>query len=313
MTDEHDHDYAHAIPPDPMTEACLRFFRDHWQLQHFIGFISSLATGADKRSTIAAKALYNAAGDDAEKARFKEMMERDPGAVTALRSHRQLILQMMICRAVDNYLTYVSELMALVFTSRPETLKTRDSVRIDVLLEYGTMEELVSGLAEKRVNDLSYRGMRDLSDYLAERLGFPLFQDPVQLERAVRVIEVRNLIVHNRAVVNRTFFARLPSYSAKLGQDVELDVDPVFDDIEFLCGSRFSIGRAGSCKIRAALPRTSAVPSLPCVARDQVTHLRRREAPPAGGERRDLARRKRALDAATERAAETGDALRRRG
>ncbi len=41
-------------------------------------------------------------------------------------------------------------------------------------------------------------------------------------------------IVHNRAVVNRTFVARLPSYPAELGQHIELEVDPVFDDVEFL-------------------------------------------------------------------------------
>lgn len=82
---------------------------------------------------------------------------------------------MMLTRAVDNHLAYISDLPALVLRTRPETLRSSETIGLDTVLQHDTMDELVSELSEKRVNQLSYEGMRDLSTYLADRLGPILF------------------------------------------------------------------------------------------------------------------------------------------
>jgi hypothetical protein len=73
-----------------------------------------------------------------------------------------------------------------------------------------------------------------VSAYLADRLGLKLFEDSEGLNRAVRILETRNLIVHNWAVVNRLLLSRIPGYPASEGQRLEFQVDPIFDDAEFL-------------------------------------------------------------------------------
>jgi hypothetical protein len=55
------------------------------------------------------------------------------------------------------------------------------------------LEELLAYVVERRVNDLSYRGMRSLAAYLADRLGFKLFTDAGSLEAAIYAIESRNV------------------------------------------------------------------------------------------------------------------------
>ena len=232
MTEEHEH--HHAAPPEQMTEPCVRYFQEHRQLGNFMGFISGLALRADEVVSIATKALYETSNDEAEKTNLQEALERGPVATQALRSHRQLLLQMMLCRGVDNYLTYISAVMSLIFRLRPETLRSGEQVRLDVVLRHQTMDDLVSDLADRRVNQLSYLGMDDLSGELSDRLGFSLFEQSNDLQRAARIIEIRNLIVHNRAVVNRFFQSKVPDNSTDVGQPLTLEVDPVFSDLEFL-------------------------------------------------------------------------------
>ncbi len=165
------------------------------------------------------------------------MADINTGTAGELATHLQLFLQMMLCRAVDNFLTYISELLSLIFGTRPEMLKSNETARLEMILQFKTMEDLVGALVERRVTDLAYQGMRDVSKDLSKRIGFELFLNPEELELAVRIIEVRNLIVHNRAIVNRLFLSRLPDYPTHLGDRLELEGKSVLEDIEFLARS----------------------------------------------------------------------------
>src|SRR5690349_22958857 len=82
----------------------------------------------------------------------------------------QLFWQMIHCKVADNYLTYISELLALVFTTRPEILSGKQ-VSVESVLKARSTEALISALAEREVNELSYQGMKALSKYLEMRLG----------------------------------------------------------------------------------------------------------------------------------------------
>lgn len=244
MAEEHAHKHAH--PPDPMTEVCSRYFRDHWALMGFIEYVTHLATRADEGAKIAAETFLKEPElfpnivpplAPERQAELEKTIERGAGAIEALRAQRHLVLQMMLCRGVDNCLTYISEIMALIFRTKPETLKSSETMRVDVLLEHESMDDLISTLTERRVDQLAYQGMADLSADLSERLGFSLFRQDDELERAVRIVEIRNLIVHNRAVANRRFLSRLPDFPAKFGETLELSSNDVFDDLEFLAQS----------------------------------------------------------------------------
>jgi hypothetical protein len=143
-------------------------------------------------------------------------------------------LQLVAARGAEDFLLYISELLALALRSRPETLRSNEQVRLDLILQHDTMENLVSDLAERKVQSLSFQGMRDVATWVQERLGLKLLSNPVSLERTVRIIEVRNLIAHNRAVVNRLFLTRVPDSPAAIGDVLNLHVKDVFDDLEFL-------------------------------------------------------------------------------
>jgi hypothetical protein len=71
---------------------------------------------------------------------------------------------------------------------------------IDTILEHAAMDDLLASLVERRVNDLSFKGIRALADYLSDRLAFDLFDSQDDLQRAVRIVEIRNLIAHNRGL-----------------------------------------------------------------------------------------------------------------
>jgi hypothetical protein len=96
-------------------------------------------------------------------------------------------------------------------------------VRIDLVLEYDDMADLLDALAERKVSDLSYKSLADLSGYFKEKLGLALTATKGELEHLTLLVEIRNLLVHNRGIVNSIFLSKTKSTKWKLGQHVSFN------------------------------------------------------------------------------------------
>lgn len=234
--------------PAAATSAAARFATDHYELASFVGFVADLALRSDEVRRQAVEALAD--GDRIAGRPIKDYaIDESATAVAALRKHRQVLLQMAYCRGVDNFLTYITDLLHAVYVAQPGTLHAKaatrrgevpESVPLDTILEHATMDDLLASLVERRVNDLSFKGIRALADYLSDRLAFDLFDSQDDLQRAVRIVEIRNLIAHNRGVVNRLFLARVAdSDESTLGQPIVLDIDRLLNDLNFIVRSAF--------------------------------------------------------------------------
>jgi hypothetical protein len=251
---------AEEFPPLPetATQACSRYAREVTDLLGFVGFVAQMAMRSDEVQRVAAEALRDGASDQ-ERERYDATLATGGAAVKELRKQRHLLLQMVLSRGVDNFLTYVSELLALVFRMRPETLRSGEMVQLNEVLRHDSINELVNALADRRVSRLAYLGMRELSDDLAGKLDLRLFEGDADLERAVEVIEIRNLIAHNRGVVNETFLRRLPRSDARDGDLVALEVDRVMSELKFLTERVFDIDQRAVSKF--GLPTVRPAPA----------------------------------------------------
>ena len=177
-----------------------------------------------------------------------------------LRFHK-VVSEMLLVRVIDNFLSYVSELLALVFISKPETLRSSETVKFEEILQHTTMQDLIKHLTERRVERLSYQGMRDLQKDLTERLGFDLFLSPEDLSHAVRLIEDRNLIVHNRGIVNRTYQKRTGDSTIPVGNPMKkISITHIGKETEFLARSVVSMDERAAAKF--GLDRVDADPSF---------------------------------------------------
>lgn len=194
--------------------------------------------------------------EQGEKERMEARLAQDPGpAIAELRKHRYLLLQLFVARGVDNYLSYLSDLLKLVFTTRPETMRSGETVRLDELLRHQSMDDLISGLAEQRVEVLGYKSIRELSNYLDSHIGFSLCDDPEIMEGIAFIVDLRNLTVHNRGIINRRFSSRHPKYGLKVGHFVSLDYDAVVGHLVHLARSATEIDRRASSQFRLTVHR----------------------------------------------------------
>ncbi len=236
--------------PEVFTNPYSKFFDYHKQTADFFIFFVRWTQRPDEMYRDVLEILYREETDASRKEEYKRYMEEPRWAVTHFKTFARFVIEMMLVRDTDNFLTYISELLALIFISRPETLKSGEMVRVDEVLQHGTMDELIKRLAERRVERLSYQGMEDLQKDLTEKLNFDMFPSSENLSRAVRIIEMRNLIVHNRGIVNRVFQTRTGTTSPEIGQPIELSPKSVVSDLDFLAESVIEIDKRAALKFR---------------------------------------------------------------
>lgn len=138
--------------------------------------------------------------------------------------HEPLFCEILLCKYVDNFILYLSELLREIFRSKPEILRSGDQERLDFVLQFETMEEFIEALVERKVERLAFLGIRDLNEFFKERLGFALGSKE-QLQNIHEAVEIRNIIVHNRGVISPTFKRRLPSFKGCVGEPVNVDYE----------------------------------------------------------------------------------------
>lgn len=222
------------------------------QIDHFLRWVVTSVIELDYAVTEIAKSEVRSGR--ADRSHVKRELAVGAGASRKLRVFYRLITEMTLCRAVDSYLTYLTELLWLIFRARPESLRSAQQVRLDFVLAHATRAGLLKAIIDREVNRLSYQGMRDLADFLSTNLGFDLFDEYGSMEQAILVVEIRNIIVHARGTVNETFIQRVSKPPVSSGKRIRLSINDVQEHIRFLAGAVAAAERRAHEKFGIKLP-----------------------------------------------------------
>lgn len=167
--------------------------------------------------------------------------------------------EVIITRYVDNYLTYLSHLLRIIFEKAyvsGDKLAFREfSIPVEELIEdvsvkYGDIEKLeeiadkFKWLLQKRVENLSREGFVSMAKFLKRNLKLSLIDDPARDKDIVQAVATRNLLVHKRGIVDGYFLdtlnnAKIDSSRMKLGDrllisDYVYVMDIVWDSVKHL-------------------------------------------------------------------------------
>ena len=148
-----------------------------------------------------------------------------------------LIVDLVLCRAVDNFLAYVSDILTMMYKTTPGGRKPANFPR----------------------------GLSKQDEYLKERLGFALFENSGAVQHAVRIVETRNLFTHNRGIISTHFVKQVPGFAGHVGQTIQVPIPAGAEDLVFLQKSVQDIDFRATRKLNLPKPfplfgRTPATP-----------------------------------------------------
>lgn len=231
-----------APPPRNVTEAAQRFLTHGHEVIHYAGSVRHLARKMD--DTLAHLGLHP-----------PEVI----GYVDAIKRYSRLEAELLVSRTVDLFLTYTANLLADIFTTRPETLRSGAQVRLDYVLTHSSMEELTRNIADQQVNKLAFKGFRQLHEALQRQLGLTLIPDAAMYAEVALLIECRNLITHNHGLVNAMYKSRVSDSSEQLGSPVTI---PKWDYLTELAHAVLDIDARARAKFGLASSKSEPPPRM---------------------------------------------------
>lgn len=241
------------------SEPFQRYLRENRRNVRFLFFTTGMVAKIDEISVQAAKALVKSDAY-ADIGGYADTISKG-GAGTGhfMQRHRDIFMEMFLCRSVDNYLCYVAELLHAIFLAKPEALRSSEQERLDFVLKHSSMDSLVTVIAEKRVHQLSYQGMEAIADYFKDRLGLDMFEGEEDKKTTVDLIQKRNLIVHNRGVVNAIYLAK-GAPGLAIGDKIEFTPEEFFEVLLKLRNAATHLDKRASSKF--GLPTRLTEPDL---------------------------------------------------
>ena len=164
-----------------------------------------------------------------------DLARESPGRGTkVLRRHSQLLLEMILSRAVDEFSTYLSEIIREVLNKKPEIMRTGEQLRLDYVLGFQSLAELTRDLVDRKVAGLSYRGFTEVLEWLNQKMGISMTSGQANTLAIVEIIETRNLIAHNSSMVGAKYLKKVQGTSFKHGDLRAIDTDYLFTSMDAL-------------------------------------------------------------------------------
>jgi hypothetical protein len=131
--------------------------------------------------------------------------------------------QMSYARAIDNVLTYFKDILGEVIIKTPKILKSKETERLDFILNFDNINDLKIALSEKKIESLFYAVIDKIEDYFSQRLGVKLFKTENEKKEFSQAIKNRNLIVHNRGIISKEYLKEFPDCLLNLGDRLRFE------------------------------------------------------------------------------------------
>lgn len=215
--------------PESMSAASIRFFESQRRLTDFLSFTLQKIQQPENAEEWKLDALIRYAGDKSKKNVLTKTQSKE------IEEHLSLVCELVACKSVDNFLIYLSELLALVLSVYPKVLDL-SKVQIDlaVVLAQPDIQTIRIMYIERKIREMSYWSLKDLSVYLKEKFKFKLFDEEADRQLATNAIEERNLLVHNKGVVDRIFKEKAPTHPANIGDRIKYGPKKLLDCIKLV-------------------------------------------------------------------------------
>ncbi|MGR4849965.1 hypothetical protein [Streptomyces sp. LARHCF252] len=218
MESEHD---ALEVIPDFATTAAWEFYRYHHAQMLYMTSANLVFNEFDSLVKQLGVAFAEVCPDGPEK-QFPRWHIKRSQFKKALHQNLPMVAEYGMTRCVENFLSYVSDVLTETLVSRPDLLKSQEQVTYEEVLSHDSIEAFAAWAAERRVSQLSFKGLEDVAAYIEKRLGLKIHDSDKHWALLRRGVAIRNLAVHRRGIVDARFTRIVPG--AKIGERYQFDL-----------------------------------------------------------------------------------------
>jgi hypothetical protein len=220
-------------PPSTGTNSSDLYFKDIKSSIELFTFVLDSILFGDYASSVAKQAIEGHKDSSINSPR--DLARLSPGPRTLnIRKNSQLYLELFMARLVDSFQCYIVSIIREVLSVQPRVLmNAQPTLSLEYIFQFNNYEELTSDIVESKVIDLSYQGFQKLKQWCTER-GIPIVVATKLENNLIELISLRNIIAHNRGIIDKKYLSIVQESKYKLGAHREIKVEELFESVSLL-------------------------------------------------------------------------------
>jgi hypothetical protein len=163
----------------------------------------------------------------------------------------KILSRILFTSIVDNFETYLSDLLYEIFLANPTTLKSSQPVTIEEVLNCTDLQEFVKYWAKQKIGKLQKGSVKGFIKENKQISQLEVLDDSSQNE-IEKILQIRHLYSHRNGVVDEKFLQFFAGQYV-LNSEHQMAISEVCDKLQYLAEMVTRIDKAASSKFKLAL------------------------------------------------------------
>lgn len=145
----------------------------------------------------------------------------------------KLFNRILFASCIDNFETYLSQLLYEIYLAKPDTLKGGDStVKVADVLDCSDIDDFIQKFAARRVTKLQKGSIKGFLKDTQEFSYLDAFSND-ELSEIEKILQIRHLYTHRNGIVDEAFLVYFRN-SYTLNQEHQLSIFEILEMLKFL-------------------------------------------------------------------------------
>lgn len=144
----------------------------------------------------------------------------------------KLLARILFSSMVDNFETYLSDILFEIYLAKPETLKSEQMVKVEDVLNCADIQEFITFWAKQKIGKLQKGSVKGFIAENKQIKELNVMNSVVQ-DEIEKILQIRHLYAHRNGIVDDKFLKYFPAIYS-YGTEHQMTVDEVLDKITYL-------------------------------------------------------------------------------
>ena len=154
-----------------------------------------------------------------------------PNQVTTIKEGK-VLSRIVFSSIVDNFETYLSDILFEIYLAKPETLRSEQMVKVEDVLNCSDIQDFIIFWAKQKIGKLQKGSVKGFIAENKQIKDLNIINSATQNE-IEKILQIRHLYSHRNGIVDDKFIKYFPTgYS--VGIEHQMSIDEILDNIEYL-------------------------------------------------------------------------------
>ena len=174
----------------------------------------------------------------------------NPATPTAAQEGK-ILTRILFSSFSDNFETYLSDLLYEIFLAKPQTMKSKQSVTIEEVLNCSDLQDFVKYWAKEKLGKLQKGSVKGFIEDNTQIKELKVI-DKAKQDEIEKILQIRHLYIHRNGIVDEKFIQHFPG-QFPLNSEHIMPISEICDKLCFLAEVVNDIDNAATAKYKLAI------------------------------------------------------------